>query len=196
MHRSEKAGPSTTNVRAGIGALLAVIGLFGGVILVRWGAGRCTSAFLEAAGRLDVDAYYTGREQDPLIGIGAYWALALMYAAPTFLTVSVVWIMHEPRWSLERWARYALLGFTGLYTLGITSFAFDPSRGGNHTPLIRRYEEFSYEAADLVMAATWTMLVTAAVALGAQALDRAWVRLAVTAVAFAGSACIFAVVFT
>jgi hypothetical protein len=196
MSRSEKTGPSASSVLQGIGALLAIVGLFGSVFVVRWAAGECTSAFLDAAGRLDVDAFYTGRTQDHLLGIGAYWALALLYAAPALLVATVSSFWDAPKGAFAWVANYALMGFAVLYTLGVMSFAFDPSRSGGHTPLIRRYEEFSYEAADLVMAATWTMLVTAFVVLLASALSRRAARIAVAVVAFVGSACLFAVAFT
>jgi hypothetical protein len=149
-----------------------------------------------AAGRLDVDAYYNDRERDPLIGVGAYWALALLYAAPALLVAAVSPFWDAPKGAVARGASDALLGFALLYTMGVMSFAFDPSRSGGHTPLIRRYEEFSYEAADLVMAATWTMLVTAVVVLVASALSRRTARVAVAATAFVASACLFAVAFT
>jgi hypothetical protein len=196
MSRSEKAGQSRPDVLGGIGALLAIVGLFGGVFVIRWVAGECTSAFLDAAGRLDVDAYYDGRDQDHLIGIGAYWALALLYAAPALLAAAVSPFWDEPKGAVARGANYALLGFALLYTIGVMSFAFDPSRSSSHTPLVERYEEFSYEAADLVMAATWTMLVTAFAVLGTATLSRRPTRIAVAGVAFVGSACLFAVAFT
>ena len=196
MSRSEKAASGGPDVLGSVGVLLAIVGLFGGVIAIRWAAGESTSAFLGAAGRLDVDSYYSGRTQEHLIGVGAYWALAVLYALPALVTACLSPFWDEPKGVLARGAKYALLGFSVLYTIGVMSFAFDPSRSGSHTPLIERYEEFSYEASDLVMAATWTMLVTAFVTLGASTMSRRATRIAVVVVAFVGSASLFAVVLS
>ncbi|KAA1378608.1 hypothetical protein [Aeromicrobium fastidiosum] len=196
MSRGEKTERTRPSVLGGIGALLAIVGLFGGVFAVRWAAGECTSALLGAAGRLDVDAYYSGRTRDHLIGIGAYWILALVYALPALVVACFSPFWDVPKGVIARGANYALVGFAVLYTIGVMSFAFDPSRSGGHTPLVERYEEFSYEASDLVMAATWTMIVTAFVTLGASTSSRRATRIVVVAVAFFGSAALFAVAFT
>ncbi|MFC5679123.1 hypothetical protein [Aeromicrobium endophyticum] len=177
-------------------AVLGIVGLFGSVFVVRWTAGELTPAFLRAAGRLEPDAFYTGRSQDPLVGIWAYWAVALAYTAPALLVACFSPLWSPPNGLVARWANYAALGFTILYSCGVMSFAFDPSRAGLHRPLIRRYEEFSYEAADLVMAATWTMLVTVGVVMTVAApLGRA-ARIVLAALTFVGSGCLFAAAFT
>lgn len=196
MSRSEKTASGGPGVLRSVGALLAIVGLFGGVVAIRWAAGEGTSAFLGAAGRLDVDAYYSGRTREHLIGIGAYWVLALVYALPALVVACCSPFWDEPKGVIARGANYALLGFSVLYTIGVMSFAFDPSRSGSHTPLVERYEEFSYEASDLVMAATWTMLVTASVTLGASTSSRRATRIGVVAAAFVGSASLFAAVLT
>jgi hypothetical protein len=177
-------------------AVVSIVGLYGSVFLIRWAAGELTPAFLAAAGRLDVDAYYDGREQDHLIGIGAYWALAVGYAAPALFVACFSPLWDPPKGQIARWANYALLGFTIVYSCGVMSFAFDPSRGGLHEPLIRRYEEFSYEAADLVFAATWTMLITVGVVMTVSAPLGRVARIVLTAVTFSGSACLFAAAFS
>jgi hypothetical protein len=193
MSRRATTDPGGPAVLGALGAVLAIAGLFGSAVALRWVAGQGTSAFLDAAGRLDVDSFYTGRRREHLVGMGAYWALALVYAAPALLT-TVVPTGRPPKGSAARWTTYAVVGVAILWTIGTMSFAFDPSRAGGHQPLIRRYEEFSYEAADLVMAATWTMLTTALVARGTSVLAARTRRALTTSAAFVGSAVVFALV--
>lgn len=193
---SRNAQTEKPNILGGIGALLGIVGLFGGMFAFRWLAGKGTSAFLDATGRLDVDSYYDGRTQEHLIGIGSYWALALMYAAPVLVTSFAVNPWRPSPGVLARAGTYTLLGFTVLYTVGVMSFAFDPSRSGSHEPLIDRYEEFSYEASDLVMAATWTMLVTGFFAFAGSMSQSRRMNIVLPVVAFLGSAALFAAAFT
>lgn len=88
--------------------------------------------------RPDVDAFYNGRERDHLVGIGAYWGPALLYAAPALLAAAVSPFRDEPRGAVARGAKYALLGFAFIYTLGVVSFAFDPPSRSPERPTHRR----------------------------------------------------------
>ncbi|MET0822323.1 MAG: hypothetical protein ABWY58_15270 [Aeromicrobium sp.] len=177
-------------------AVVSIVGLYGSVFLVRWGAGELTPAFLGAVGRLEPDDFYTGLDRDHLIAIWAYWALALVYAVPALLVACFSPLWDPPAGQVARWVNYTLLGFTIVYSCGVMSFAFDPSRGGLHRPLVRRYEEFSYEAADLVMAATWTMIVTVGVVMTVSVFMGRVARVALAAATFVASACLFATAFT
>lgn len=176
--------------------VLAIGGFLGVALATQWVVGESTSAFLGAAGRLDVDEMRTGRTEDQLIGMGAYWALALGYATPVLLCACFVRWHQQPGRPVARAARYAPLVFTAFFMLGVGSFAFDPARFGGHRPLVERYPELSNASADLVLAATWTMLVTAVIALGTIEIERRSVRLVVVAAAFVGSSCLFAVAFS
>ncbi len=196
MPRSRRAEPNRLIKLKVATALLGVAALLGVVVVVHWVVGESTSAFLEAAGRLEGRSFYSGLDKDHLIGTGAYWALALAYAAPVLLCAVFVPVFGRPQRLVDRRTTYALLGFTALYTLAVVLFAFDPSRTGLHEPLNQRYEELSYEAADLVLAAAWTMLVTLIVGFSTITAQRRTLRVAVTAVTFAGAAAVFAAVFT
>lgn len=187
--------------RAAAGALLGVVLLLAAGFAAVWLVGHGTSRFLEAVGRLDVDAFYDGRDQRPLVAMPAYWAVTVVYTLPVLAAAVAVpgtSLGSRPRAGrLARRASAVAGVVAAVCLLGIVGFAFDPARGGGHEPLIRRYEQFSYEAADLVFAAAWTSLTTAVLAVASLGLMTSlrW-RLVMLLVVLAASGSLFAVLFT
>lgn len=166
VRRTEKPNPW-----GAAGALVGIVAFFGSMFLAERVVGHVTEALLRSLGMLGPDAYYTGT---PMVLEPALWLVAILYSLPVVVAASFVSLdaLLGSGWSMARVGSLALtlLGF--VLSVSVIWFAFDPSRSGYSDPLIRRWEAFSYEAADLVFAATWVMIAMAIVVL----VTRAYVR--------------------
>ncbi|MET1037467.1 MAG: hypothetical protein ABW075_04280 [Aeromicrobium sp.] len=179
IRRTEKPNPW-----GAAGALVGIVALVGSMFLAELVAGHLTEALLGSLDMLGPDAYYTGT---PMVLEPALWLVALLYSVPVVVAAWFISIddLLGSGWSPARLIAVALALVGLVASVGIIWFAFDPSRSGHHEPLIRRWEAFSYEAADLVFAATWVMIAMAAVLVVTRLyVSRRAVRLPLQLVAF------------
>ena len=159
VQRTEKPNPW-----GAAGALVAIVAFFGSMFVAERLVGHVTEALLRSLDMLGPDPYYTGT---PIVLEPALWLVAALYSSPVVVAASFVSLdaLLGSGWSMARLRSLGLTLVGLVLSVGIIWFAFDPSRSGRSEPLIRRREAFSYEAADLVFAATWVMIAMAVVVL-------------------------------
>lgn len=139
-------------------AVAFIASVFGSIQVV----GHLTVSLLRRLDSLSPDAYPPDAS---LLAEPALWLLSATYCLPLVLLASFVPSMRllASGWSLRHVVDVALVVLAWFSTFGTLFFAFDPSKGGAHEPLVLRWDQISYEAADVVFAATSVMGAMAAV---------------------------------
>lgn len=153
--------PDESSLRWSTALGLAVLAAGLGMVWAAQGAiGGMTIGLLRSLDMLSPASYSTGTS---IAAEPALWLLAFLYTLPLIFCLAFVSLFSLTRvpgegWSARRSVDLAVVGLAAFATMAIVVFAFDPSRT-YHQPLVQRWGELSYEAADVVLAAATVMVV-------------------------------------
>lgn len=147
--------------------------------------GHMTIGVLRSFDMLSPTSYSTGTS---IAAEPALWLLAFLYTLPLIPCLAFVALFSLVRmpgegWTARRLVDLAIAALAAIATLAILWFAFDPRRT-YHQPLVERWDELSYEAADVVLAAAtvmvmmWVVSMTIAIFVPSRTAKLAWCAIA------------------